>query len=330
MKTRRILTAVLSLLLCSLLAAPAWAEGLLPSLVDLGAELFMHTRNVTISGMATFSLDGRTFKNADLCYAQDGEDSSFDLKLSTPLRDGGEVGSGWLIAARGEQVLVEEYFYPGRYLTGTTEAHDTILRRTAMLDQLAAFARTALALTERMLPADAVYEEKTGAGREIIVNLEGADLPELFNDALNLGMLYLAPRWFDSVTFDPTYGYVDPEMDFNNFVSVTAGLMNCTERWSLTSAGMNFTVNEDGLITAADGTARLNARFYDGTDHEVAIVFQTEVSEYGSTEVKPFDPAERGLVTWEEWYELYMQEAYEEPPEEWYELVDVEGDAGEE
>ena len=79
---------LLSALLAFTVLVTALAENQLRFFYDATTRLLFETSNVTLTGHAEFSLDGKRFKTADLNYIQDYTNSYYKLKLLTPRRDG--------------------------------------------------------------------------------------------------------------------------------------------------------------------------------------------------------------------------------------------------
>ena len=61
---------------------PAYADPAAAGAFDAVATLLTGTENVTLTGSATFSLDGKAFKYAETTYVQDGVNSKWVLNLS--------------------------------------------------------------------------------------------------------------------------------------------------------------------------------------------------------------------------------------------------------
>ena len=120
MKMKKIVAVLLSIIMVLILTMTALADNELRIFYDSVTNLLFETNNVTLTGHAEFSLDGKRFKTADLNYIQDYTNSYYQLKLLTPRRDGShepDRESGYTIIANGENVYVMEVIYPGVYKT---------------------------------------------------------------------------------------------------------------------------------------------------------------------------------------------------------------------
>ena len=121
MHRSKVFILIAALCLCAVLTAFALNDGALTELWDSGCDFLFRTDNVTVTGKATFSLDGEHFKTAELNYIQDGYSSYYGLKLLTPKADGGEEETGWIIISDEDGLCsVMEAYTPDVYRWATT------------------------------------------------------------------------------------------------------------------------------------------------------------------------------------------------------------------
>jgi len=121
-------------LMLVMIAGCALAESPMKGVFDAASELLFVSDDVTVTGEATFSLDGQRFKTAQVRYLQDTFRSLWELKLKTPRANGTERETGYTIIGDGEKIYVMEAYYPGTYKTGLSDRQSTILRRSLQLD----------------------------------------------------------------------------------------------------------------------------------------------------------------------------------------------------
>ena len=285
----------LALCLCVVFTAAALDESALNALWTGGCDFLFHTDNVTVTGEASFSLDGEHFKTAKLNYIQDGYSSFYGLELLTPRKDGSEQKTGWtIIADKDGFCIVMEAYEPGLYRWATCTPQNTLLRRTVRLDALTEMGGLLAGQAESLLPEGAVAVTEAEGAKTIHVALAEGQIPEILGSGLNLAACYLSSRWF-------SYGYdrgVSGEggMPFEHYVTTTEALMGGTVRWTLQSADMDFTLDGQGRLTGARGTLRAASTFWDGSVRVVEVQFDLSATDYGTSHIKPFDPADYGVV----------------------------------
>lgn len=109
--------------------------------------------------------------------------------------------------------------------------------------------------------------------------------------------------------------YVDSDMkawpvyDYNAYMLAAGGWNDFTvkdyilyrmARLELGDTDFTVTLDDQGRVTAAAGTVRLIVLDQDGVGGDLDIVFDLTVSDYGKSDVAPFDPQQYGVVSWEE------------------------------
>ena len=314
MNRSKVFILIAALCLCAALTAFALSDGALTELWESGCDFLFRTDNVTVTGKAAFSLDGERFKTAELNYVQDGYSSYYGLKLLTPKADGSEEETGWIIISDEDGICsVIEAYTPGVYRWATTAPQNTLLRRTVRLDALTELGGLLVGQVESLLPEGTVTATEADGGKTIHIALAEGQTPDAALSALNLAAGYLSSRWFD-------YGYdrntgMDDGMAFEQHVTPTEALMGGTVRWELRSADMDFTLDAQGRLTAVRGTVKAASVYWDESVREVEVQFELDAADYGTSHVKPFDPADYGVVKAFEWDE----EAVEDAAPEWVE-----------
>ena len=308
MHRTKVFVCLTALLLCVVLSAMALADGPLASLWNSGCDFLFRTDNVTVTGEATFSLDGVRFKTAQLNYIQDGYNSYYGLKLLTPKKDGSEQETGWTIIADEDGGFVAmEAFHPGAYRRGYDLRQNSLLRRSVQLDALTELGSLLVGQAEPLLPEGVVTLEEKDGGKTVRIAFTEGQLPDIAESALNVAANYLSDRWF-------SYGYerdvrTEEGPAFENYVTVTQALTDGTERWTLRQADMEFSLDGQGRLTGARGTLQAVSAFWDGEERVVDVQFDFAAADYGTSHVKPFDAEEYQVreVSW------WGQEEYGEP-----------------
>lgn len=296
MHRTKVFILAVALCLCAVLTAAALTDGTLKILWNSGCDFLFHTDNVTVTGQATFSLDGQRFKTAELNYVQDGYKSYYGLKLLTPWSDGTEHETGWtIIAAADGTITVMEAFKPGVYNWATGTPQNTLLRRTVRLDALTELGGLLAGSVESLLPEGAVTVAEAEGGKTVHIALKEGQIPDVAISALNVAAGYLSDRWF-------CYGYdrsiVESEaFAFDQYVTVTQALADGTVRWVLKDVDADFALDAQGRLSAVFGTLKAASEYWDGTVREVEVQFDFAATDYGTSSVKPFDPEEYGVVS---------------------------------
>ena len=290
-----------ALCLCVILTASALSGSALSAVWNSGCEFLFHTDNVTVTGEATFSLDGERFKTAKLNYIQDGYSSYYGLQLLTPLKDGGEKETGWIIISDEDGYCsVMEAYEPGVYHWATGTAQNTLLRRTVRLDALTELGGLLIGQVEPLLPEGAVTVSEAEGTKNIHIILAEGQIPEMAVSALNLAACYLSSRWF-SFGYDRSVN--GEKMAFESYITPTEALMGGTLRWTLRSADAEFAMDAEGRLTAVSGTVKAASTYWDGTVREVEAAFDLSATDYGESRVKPFNPADYGVTKAYAWDE---------------------------
>ena len=142
---RRILT-ITALLLTLMVSSlnPAYADETVAQVYDTAAQLLTGTGNVTLTGSATFSMDGEAFKFVETTYVQDGVNSKWVLNLSSPRADGSLRENGFTAVANNRWKYGMEVFHPGLYTVAEDDPQSVILRPSAELTQIIALGHALL------------------------------------------------------------------------------------------------------------------------------------------------------------------------------------------
>ena len=271
------------------LTAAAVAENQLPQYYDAACELLFDTANVTLTGHAEFSLDGKRFKTADGFYQQDGENSLWRWMLHSPGMNGTERENGYTVIANGEFRYVMETFYPGVYKTMTDEATGTIVRQSVQMKAVTEFVGQLLSEFDALLGEQAVTAV---SGTETKVTLD-ENVPERVNTALNLVAQYVVKRYF-AIDYD----YMNPDYAglLENYNTTTQAIMGATKSFSLHKAEVTLKREENGQIEQVKGGFSVTLHTAWDGDKMLEGSFQLDVSDRGSTSVQRFDPAAWGVT----------------------------------
>ena len=302
MRRSKVFLFLLCLMLCVSLLSAALAESALSDLWNSGCNLLFHTDNVTADGEAEFLLDGQYFKTAKLHYVQDGYCSYYGLGLLTPRKNGDIQETGWTIIENELGVYnVMEVYTPGVYANGAgVTPHNTLLRRSVELDALTALGSAVLSQVEPLLPQDMITAEEKEGGRSLRLHVTEEQIPDLAQSALNLAAGYLSNRWF-GLWFDRSVATEDTAR-FEDYITVTQALLDGTVNWKLRDADVEFTLDAQGRITGVEGYVKAASTYRDGTVREVEVKGNLSFTAYGESKVKPFDPKDYGVVTYQEMY----------------------------
>ena len=295
MRTTRIIACLTVLALCGALLSGALAETPLSTLWKSGCDLLFHTDNVTVTGEAVFSLDGVRFKTARLHYIQDEFRSLYDLKLLTPQKSGAEQETGWTIIGDGHGVIyVMEAYTPGIYRTMSDyyHRHNTLLRRSVGLDALVELGGAVVPYVEQALPEGAVIVTEQDGAASIAVSIVREQVPQVAQNALSVGLSFLADRWFRAGLDEAAY----TAYRFEDHRTVTWALLSRTERWSLGGLDAVFALDAHGRLTGAAGELRIISTDSRGTEREIEVTFSLEMTNYDASAVMRFNPTEWGAV----------------------------------
>ncbi|MBR6955200.1 MAG: hypothetical protein IKH77_09250 [Clostridia bacterium] len=314
MRRHRFLAALAAMLLTLSLTASALA-GSLTDAWDSGLSLLLDTDNVTITGTASFTIDGRLFKIARVRYVQADYDSDYELRLYT-LRDGDDVGeqywqeTGWhVIANRDENdigyIWAKEFYEPERWRTGTDDLHNTPVRRTTRLESLLRMANLLLGEMEKTLPAEALTVTEDENGKSLHINLWAEDVPDIANSALTLAIPYAAARFLDGREESGFARGSDQAIsEYSLYVTDADEILEGTVAFRLRGADLTVTTDRENRFTGLSGSFSLGALNGENVDRTVGVRLELKAENYGESTVAAFD---------EDTY------AYEpaQPPQEW-------------
>ena len=289
---KRKITVVLLLMtmtICSLF--PAYADEKAAQVFDTAAELLTGTENVTITGSATFSLDGEAFKFVETTYVQDGVNSKWILNLSSPKADGSLRENGFTVIANNRYKYGMEVFKPGVYMVAEDNPQSVILRPSAELSQMISLGHGLL----DMIPAwseDVFSSEKS----ELHVRLEEGQIPDSVSNLLSLAVLLAIQRTTnivdDSIAFPP---YPEEANCMADYITPTQAIICCTEKYELTELSVDAKLDGENRFTEANGTVRFTLHTFLEGEHDLHITFVGTASDYGSSAVPTFDAAEYGV-----------------------------------
>lgn len=308
---RRLICGILllTLVLSCCLGAQAEDGSLLLRIVNAGETLLFHTDNVTLTGEASFSMDGEEpFKRAETEYVQARTYSYWRLKLLTPWPDG-EKQTGFTVIANDRKIYAMEDYHPGVYRTGYDEPQMTILRNSRALTQLVSLAKGVAPEWEKTLT------EQLTAGEDgtVVLKLTRADIPASVNSLLNLGAQLAARRLFQ-VDYDRMSGYELAHME--DFTTVTQGILAATIRFTVQEAELKVRLDSLGRVAEASGSVKAEFETYNDGVHTLEVTFSGEAGQYGESKVDGFDPEAWGVTLQpDETVEVYVPVEGEYPGE---------------
>ena len=290
MKMRRFIAL---LMIMSLLWSMANADISAAQIFDAAADLLTDTSNVTLTGSATFSLDGEPFKFVETTYVQDGVNSKWVLNLSSPRADGSMRENGFTAIANNRYKYGIEVFQPGVYRVAEDDPQSVILRPSAELSQLTSMGHGLMELIPAW-PEDVFsYTE----GGQLHVRLEEEQIPDSVSNLISLAVLLAVQRTTnivdDSIAVPP---YPEEANAMTDYITPTQGIICCTEKYELTEVSVDAKLDEENRFTEANGTVRFTLHTFLEGEHDLHIAFAGTASDYGSSTVPAFDAAEYGVV----------------------------------
>ena len=290
---RKKLTAVLVLLiLAGGSLYPACADETAAYVFDAAAELLTGTENVTVTGSATFSLDGEAFKFVETEYVQDGLSSRWVLNLSSPKADGSMKENGFTVIANNRYKFGMEVYHPGVYIAAEDDPQSVILRPSAELTQIIALGHDLLSQLPTF-PEDAF---SFPGRKQLAIRVEEEQIPDSLSSLLSLGIWLAVQRTMniadDSIAPPP---YPEEAASMEDFVTRTQAIVSLTGKYELTQLSVDAEMDEEGRFVQANGTARFILHTFLEGEHELHVSFAGRASDYGTSTVPVFDPAEYGV-----------------------------------
>ena len=275
-----------------------WVESSPVLFVGAIEDLLFKTHNVTLTGEAHFSLDGDWFKTANGVYRQDGENSYWDYRLTSPGPEGTVRQNGYTVVANGQNyALMESWPQPGTYKTGADTAADTVLRKTVrtqtVMDVLLQLANNAYSLSGSDAVSVTADENRTETMRVRF----GEDVPDQVNLALTLFWQFAAGRFFEVDTDD--YDETDPLRNEPGF-TITKWLLASTRYITVKNTDFTVTMNALGRLEQIAGSASVLLHTAPEGDRLLDITFRLDVSDRDSTTVKEFNPQDYNVVPYDE------------------------------
>lgn len=274
-----ILAALAALAIC----VTALANTAAVELYDKTAELLFDTGNVTLKAHADFSLDGIWFKTADGEWKQEGDRTFRQFLLTAPRKDGTELKNGYTIVTEKNDLYLMEVFTPGIVRQGSGASRTSLLHSTVETKQLVGLGRILAAQADLLLGEGVITKAEDGSYRIIL----GEDTPEIVNAALNQIARFAAKRYFN-VDFDMIL--TDRNMLLSHYETVTRGILYTFQGFSVRKAEITLKTDADGNPELAEGIVSLNLETSADGVKQLDINFKVEISDRGTTSLKPFDP----------------------------------------
>ncbi len=301
-KMLRFFLLMTAVLLAAALTASAVSAPVLGRVYSAGKNLLFSTDNVTLNGTADFMLDGVRFKGVKAKYMQDGYNSYWDYKLLTPrLEEAGDRETGYTIIANEDYIYTIDAFYPGSYREGyDNPPQNTLVRTSALMDQVVDLAGAAVGCMEPLLGGDAVQviaDNHTGTTVHIVLN--GENITDLTNAAFNMCAQMVIRRLIEPMDYDyirSGYG------GLYDYMTLTKGILALTHRYDLRGADVTATIDGSGRLRAVSGSVKVELTMDEGLvlanetqPHVIDLSFNVTASDYNSTRVSAFDPEAEGL-----------------------------------
>jgi len=287
----KIAALLLTLIVSSL--NPAYADETVAQVYDTAAQLLTGTGTVTLTGNATFSLDGEAFKFVETTYVQDGVNSKWVLNLSSPRADGSLRENGFTAIANNRWKYGMEVFRPGLYTVAEDDPQSVILRPSAELTQI-------IALGHALLEQFPTFPEDVfslSEGKHLSIRLEKEHIPGSVSNLLSLATWLAVQRTMsivdDSIAAPP---YPEEAVTMDDYITPTQAIVNSTEKYELQQLSINAEMDDAGRFTEANGTAQIILHTFLEGDHELHISFAGKISDYGTSTVIAFDPKEYGVA----------------------------------
>jgi len=270
----------------------AVADAPVAQIFDAAAVLLTDTSNVTLTGSATFSLDGEPFKFVETTYVQDGVNSKWVLNLSSPRGDGSMRENGFTAIANNRHKYGMEVFQPGVYRAAEDDPQSVILRPSAELSQMISLGHGLMELIPAW-PEDVFsYTE----GGQLQVRLEKEQIPDAASNLISLAVLLAVQRTTnivdDSIAVPP---YPEEANAMADYITPTQGIICCTEKYELTELSVDAQLDAENRFTEVNGTARFTLHTFLEGPHDLHISFAGTASDYGTSKVPAFDAAEFGV-----------------------------------
>ncbi len=305
---------ILTVIVMTLLLCTGFAENNLAPWFDAAEKLAYHTYNVTISGSAEFSLDGKRFKTAEITYQQDRKNSFWQEKLFTPMEWTPDKESGFTVIQSDRDIYVMEKLQPGIYRRGTDAPQDTLFRRSPLSDLLFAMGRTAADQLTALSGIHVVMTENGDGTKDLQLETNAENVSPLLSYIANLALRLTGNRLFGIDADTP----VIPD-GYYSTVTPTRIILYESKSLTLDDCHVHAQMNERGRLTALNGTinARLTGYFQDYeygefyldeecSERTLTIRFSAELGSYGTTAVSHFDPDAYGVT-------LNTAESYSKP-----------------
>ena len=280
---------LLAVLAALMLCTAAMAEFDMEDLYGQVVSLLFKTSNVTLKVKAEFTMDGEWIKTADGVWMQDRDRSFRKVLLTAPKSDGTEVHNGYTVITAGNHFDVMEVYHAGTYKSGTTAERTSILHNTAETDQLIRLGQGIVSLAKVLPDSMCVTNNADGSVR---IEIKGNN-PEILSGVLNQLAQFAVERYF---SIDPDQLEADSEASVYYYNTVIEGLMYCMRGITLQNLTATVKFDENGWIQQADGEMNLVIDTCQDGMFRLGIRFEAEVSDWGKTMVRKFNPDDYGVV----------------------------------
>ncbi len=276
--------AVFAFLLILILCFSAHAESSLVSLIGAAERLAYETDNVSITGKADFSLNGKRFKTAEINYIQDGFNSIWQEKLLTPREGKADLESGFTVIQNETAIHAIEVLEPYYLNYISASEQNTLLRRTAHSDLLLSLAKAVSAQLESWVSSILKSTKNADGSEDHLFELRDGEAPALLHPLIHSCMNFAGKRLF---------GFDDDDWEAQalrnaELPTETRQILKETASLALSDTSVRWHMDAAGRLTEMQGYLSVKLTRYSGKQQTFGIEFQLKLSDYGSSSAKPF------------------------------------------
>lgn len=248
--------------------------------------LLFDNDNVTMTGHATFSVDGTLFKTANLAHVQSGTTYMRDWRLTTPNeREGGVKETGYTVVVKDNQMIYAFESYGHRenvYIAEPSKQHNGILRHTVMGDTLCEM--TELVLEQCGKLGDSGITSGEDGSKTITITLGEDDIPPIVQTLLNSVLQYGIDRYMG-------YSYASgPASDAGHYTyygTISQGLAYCMKSVQLRELQLDAKLDQDNRIQDVICSFMLGYTEKNGQyNGEIKVDIEQHAYDYGTSIVE--------------------------------------------
>ena len=289
---RRFLALLCATVLCIMpFGAYATAPLYLNRLYDTASELLFDTENVTLEGTLVFSLNGERFKTAKAKYIQDSYNSLWDYRLFTPRYISQDTypnpwgkptpqpeetsqpdrETGFTIVHQNDgkhkysDFYVREVIKPDVWRYGSREAQNSLVRRSARLEQLVTMIRPFLIQAECSSDIVALSATYDNDGTTYMIRLNGENTTYWINAAFSMCAQAVISRVIKPVNYD-LLPYT-PDYRYHLYETISDEIATLTESFNLRKAEISVTTDSENRLRSISGSLTIDLDMYNDPDH---------------------------------------------------------------